>query len=99
MWLEYKTIQVLCWSLSAVVENYGYIDDSSTQNSYNSHSLSGQRNLSASPSGLACITISSVQKESLIMPQLEGSRLNRSGYCLNAGRAINRAVRVNIYSF
>jgi hypothetical protein len=33
------------------------------------------------------------------MPQLEGSRLNRSGYCLNAGRAINRAVRVNIYSF
>jgi hypothetical protein len=53
VWLEYKTIQVLCWSLSAVVENYGYIDDSSTQNSYNSHSLSGQRNLSASPSGVS----------------------------------------------
>jgi hypothetical protein len=71
VWLECKTIQVLCWSLSAVVENYGYIDDSRTQNSYNSHSLSGQRNLSASPSGLFCVTINSVQKQSLIMPQSE----------------------------
>jgi hypothetical protein len=32
----------LCWSLSAVVENYGYIGDKSVQNYYDNHSLSGQ---------------------------------------------------------
>jgi hypothetical protein len=96
--LKYKPIQGLRPSLSAVAKNHGYIGGGSAQNSYDNHSLNDRKNLSASPSGLACITISSVQKESLIMPQLERSRLNGSGYCLNAGRAINRTARVHIYS-